>query len=76
MPKPLQRIMHYLRRHGIVRPRDIEAIGLPREYLLRLEGRSFDLDGDFIVSAGFAPGVACGMQPPPVSAVFEGGPPN
>lgn len=36
MPKPLQRIMHYVGLHGIVRPRDIEAIGLPREYLLRL----------------------------------------
>ena len=36
MPKPSQRIMHYVRQHGIVRPRDIEAIGLPREYLLRL----------------------------------------
>jgi predicted transcriptional regulator of viral defense system len=28
--------MHYVSNHGIVRPRDIEAIGLPREYLLRL----------------------------------------
>jgi predicted transcriptional regulator of viral defense system len=36
MPKPLQRIMHYVGQHGIVRSRDIEAIGLPREYLLRL----------------------------------------
>jgi len=36
MPKPLQRIMHYVSNHGIVRPRDIEGIGLPREYLLRL----------------------------------------
>ena len=36
MPKPFQRIMHYVSQHGIVRPRDIEAIGLPREYLLRL----------------------------------------
>jgi predicted transcriptional regulator of viral defense system len=36
MPKPLQRIMHYIGHHGIVRPRDIEAMGLPREYLLRL----------------------------------------
>lgn len=36
MPKPFQRIMHYVNQHGIVRPRDIEAIGLPREYLLRL----------------------------------------
>jgi predicted transcriptional regulator of viral defense system len=36
MPKHLQRIMHYVGQHGIVRPRDIEAIGLPREYLLRL----------------------------------------
>ena len=36
MQKPLQRIMHYVGQHGIVRPRDIEAIGLPREYLLRL----------------------------------------
>ena len=36
MPKPLQRIMHYVSQHGIVRPRDVEALGLPREYLLRL----------------------------------------
>lgn len=36
MPKLSQRIMHYVSQHGIVRPRDIEAIGLPREYLLRL----------------------------------------
>ena len=36
MPKPSQRIMHYVSQHGIVRPRDIEAMGLPREYLLRL----------------------------------------
>lgn len=36
MPKPFQRIMHYVSQHGIVRPRDIEAMGLPREYLLRL----------------------------------------
>jgi len=28
--------MKYIGQHGIVRPRDIEAIGLPREYLLRL----------------------------------------
>jgi predicted transcriptional regulator of viral defense system len=28
--------MQYVRQHGIVRPRDIEAIGIPREYLLRL----------------------------------------
>ena len=36
MPKPFQKIMHYVSQHGIVRPRDIEGIGLPREYLLRL----------------------------------------
>jgi predicted transcriptional regulator of viral defense system len=36
MAKPLQKIMHYIREHGMVRPRDIEAIGLPREYLIRL----------------------------------------
>ncbi len=36
MAKPFQKIMHYIGDHGIVRPRDIEAIGLPREYLLRL----------------------------------------
>jgi predicted transcriptional regulator of viral defense system len=36
MAKPLQKIMHYIREHGIVRPRDIESIGLPREYLIRL----------------------------------------
>ena len=28
--------MQYIRLHGIVSPRDIEATGLPREYLLRL----------------------------------------
>jgi predicted transcriptional regulator of viral defense system len=33
---PLQRIIRYIGEHGIVRPRDIEAIGLPRDYLLRL----------------------------------------
>ncbi len=33
---PLQKILQYVGKHGIVRPRDIEAIGLPREYLVRL----------------------------------------
>jgi predicted transcriptional regulator of viral defense system len=28
--------MRYVRRFGIVRPRDVEAAGIPREYLLRL----------------------------------------
>jgi predicted transcriptional regulator of viral defense system len=36
MARPLQKIMRYIGQHGIVRPRDIEAIGLPREYLVRL----------------------------------------
>src|SRR5712692_2860948 len=36
MAKPLQKIMRYVGQQGIVRPRDIEAIGLPREYLVRL----------------------------------------
>lgn len=36
MAKPYQKIMQYIGHHGIVRPRDIEAIGLPREYLVRL----------------------------------------
>jgi|ERR1035437_6314418 predicted transcriptional regulator of viral defense system len=36
MAKPLQKIMRYVGQHGIVRSRDIEAIGLPREYLVRL----------------------------------------
>jgi predicted transcriptional regulator of viral defense system len=36
MAKPLQEIMQYIGKHGMVRPRDIEAIGLPREYLIRL----------------------------------------
>lgn len=36
MAKPLQKIMQYIGKHGMVRPRDIEAIGFPREYLLRL----------------------------------------
>jgi len=36
MAEPLQKVMRYVGKHGIVRPRDIEAIGLPREYLIRL----------------------------------------
>jgi predicted transcriptional regulator of viral defense system len=36
MTEPVQKIMRYVRKHGIVRSRDIEAIGLPREYLVRL----------------------------------------
>src|SRR5450631_3740823 len=34
--KPIERAMRYVRRKGIVRPRDLEALGIPREYLLRL----------------------------------------
>ena len=37
--KPFERTMQYVRQHGIVRPREIEAIGIPREYLLRLHGQ-------------------------------------
>src|ERR1700731_626491 len=33
---PLQRIMQHIGEHGIVRSRDIEAIGFPRQYLVRL----------------------------------------
>jgi len=36
MAKPLQKIMKDIGQHGMVRPRDIQAIGLPREYLIRL----------------------------------------
>jgi predicted transcriptional regulator of viral defense system len=36
MTQRTQKTMQYVRRHGIVRPRDLEAIGIPREYLLRL----------------------------------------
>jgi predicted transcriptional regulator of viral defense system len=39
MTEPLQKIMYYVAEHGIVRPRDIEAIGFPREYLVRLHRR-------------------------------------
>jgi predicted transcriptional regulator of viral defense system len=34
--KTFEKTMQYVRRHGMVRPRDIQAIGVPREYLLRL----------------------------------------
>jgi len=34
--EPFQKIIRYVAKHGIVRPRDIEAIGFPREYLVRL----------------------------------------
>jgi predicted transcriptional regulator of viral defense system len=30
--KPIERAMQYVRRKGIVRPRDLEALGIPREY--------------------------------------------
>jgi predicted transcriptional regulator of viral defense system len=36
MGNPSQKIVRYIGEHGMVRPRDIEAIGLPREYLVRL----------------------------------------
>jgi predicted transcriptional regulator of viral defense system len=36
MGNPLQKIVRYIGEHGMVRSRDIEAIGLPREYLVRL----------------------------------------
>ena len=36
MAEAFSKIMQYIGQHGIVRPRDIEAIGLPREYLIRL----------------------------------------
>jgi len=36
MATTLQKIMQYVGEHGMVRPRDLEAIGLPREYLIRL----------------------------------------
>ncbi|HKD80328.1 MAG TPA: type IV toxin-antitoxin system AbiEi family antitoxin domain-containing protein [Candidatus Angelobacter sp.] len=36
MAKPYHKIMRYVGQHGMVRPRDIEAVGLPREYLVRL----------------------------------------
>ena len=34
--KPIDKTMQYVRRKGIVRPRDLEALCIPREYLLRL----------------------------------------
>lgn len=36
MTQTAKRAMQYVRRHGLVRPRDLEAVGIPREYLLRL----------------------------------------
>jgi len=36
MLKPVEEILRYVGEHGMVRPRDIEAIGLPREYMVRL----------------------------------------
>jgi hypothetical protein len=44
MAKHLQRIVRYIGQHGMVRPRDIATIGLPRERLPSLRSRlgSFD----------------------------------
>src|SRR5271165_4538398 len=36
MDNSLQKIMQYIGEHGIVRSRDVEAIGFPRQYLVRL----------------------------------------
>ena len=36
MPQSFQKIVRYAGHHGIIRPREIEAIGIPREYVLRL----------------------------------------
>jgi predicted transcriptional regulator of viral defense system len=36
MADSLQKIIRYVGKHGIVRSRDIDRIGLPREYLVRL----------------------------------------
>jgi predicted transcriptional regulator of viral defense system len=36
MAEALQKIMRYVGKHGLVRPREIGAIGLPRGYLVRL----------------------------------------
>ena len=38
-PKPIERTIQYVRQSGIERSRDIEAIGIPREYLPRPEGQ-------------------------------------
>ena len=34
--EPIEEAMRYIREHGIVRPRELEAIGVPRVYLSRL----------------------------------------
>jgi predicted transcriptional regulator of viral defense system len=36
MTNNMVKTMRYVGKHGIVRPRDLEALGIPREYLLRL----------------------------------------
>ena len=39
MTNNMVKTMRYVGKHGIVRPRDLEALGIPREYLLRLYRR-------------------------------------
>ncbi len=39
MTNNMMKTMRYVGKHGIVRPRDLEALGIPREYLLRLYRR-------------------------------------
>src|SRR3972149_5701421 len=39
MPQSTDEILEHVRRAGVVRPRDLEAAGVPRVYLLRLERR-------------------------------------
>jgi len=34
-----EKLLQYVRRHGIIRPRDLEAIDVPRSVLMRLVGR-------------------------------------
>ena len=39
MTNNMMKTIRYVGKHGIVRPRDLEALGIPREYLLRLYRR-------------------------------------
>jgi predicted transcriptional regulator of viral defense system len=39
MTNNMMKTMRYVGKHGIVRPRDLEVLGIPREYLLRLYRR-------------------------------------
>lgn len=59
MKSPKKRVLELARRSGVVRPRDLDAEGIPREYLQRLLGEGL------LRRPGRGIYVAAGLEPTP-----------